>query len=95
MPFSSQSPLLNLEVKSVHCIDTENTINLHGLWSSKLLLSPLRLSRAHRRARLNQVVPLLTRLRSFLPLCEYLGRRQAPRKPELESLQSGDSLLRS
>jgi hypothetical protein len=34
MPLSPQNPLLNLEVRSVHHIDTENTLNLHGLWSS-------------------------------------------------------------
>lgn len=35
MPLQPSCPLLNLQLKSMHLVDTENRKNLHELWSSK------------------------------------------------------------
>jgi hypothetical protein len=33
MPFRSANPIVNLELSSMHTIDTQNVENLFGLWS--------------------------------------------------------------
>lgn len=35
MPFRSENPIVRVELRSMHTIDTSNAENLFGLWSGK------------------------------------------------------------
>lgn len=46
MPFRSENPIIKVEPRSMHTIDTTNVENLFGLWSSEYFLPLASLFRA-------------------------------------------------